>query len=196
LSRCNADVLEVLIGKMGKDGDVDAVLRKCASVLGQTEPSKPIGYFLHRRPRRAEFGPVDPLDGRFYPIDRAARNRPERSAAGVTGGQPEEPQTEAGPSTPRPAAENQPMPIYPGARHSGCSGLTNRFRAPCSPRRETTMPRRVVGLRKVAATRGVSASHETIRNCLRSHPGPARFSFTPRDCHRTSLAMRHRRIDG
>jgi hypothetical protein len=31
---------------------------------------------------RLNFGLVDPLDGRFYPIDRAARNRPERSAAG------------------------------------------------------------------------------------------------------------------
>jgi hypothetical protein len=71
---------------MGKDRDVDAVLCKCAGVLGQAEPCEPIGYFLHRRPRPADFGLVDPLDGRFYPIDRAPRNRPERSAAGVTGG--------------------------------------------------------------------------------------------------------------
>jgi hypothetical protein len=33
---------------------------------------------------RLNFGLVDPLDGGFYPIDRAARNLPERSAAGVT----------------------------------------------------------------------------------------------------------------
>jgi hypothetical protein len=31
----DADVLVVLIGKMGKDRDVDAILRKCAGVLGQ-----------------------------------------------------------------------------------------------------------------------------------------------------------------
>jgi hypothetical protein len=34
----DADVLEILIGKMGKDRDVDAVLRKCVGVLGQAEP--------------------------------------------------------------------------------------------------------------------------------------------------------------
>jgi predicted site-specific integrase-resolvase len=61
----DADVLEVLIGKMRKDRDVDAVVRKCAGVLGQAEPCEPIGNFLHRRPRPAEFGLVDPLDGRF-----------------------------------------------------------------------------------------------------------------------------------
>jgi hypothetical protein len=67
----DADVLEVLIGKVRKDRDVDAVLRKCAGrltgelsdVLGQAEPCEPIGYFLHRRPRPAEFGLVDPTDG-------------------------------------------------------------------------------------------------------------------------------------
>jgi hypothetical protein len=48
----DADVLEVLIGKVGKDRDVDAVLRKCAGVLGQAEPCEPIGYFLHRRHAR------------------------------------------------------------------------------------------------------------------------------------------------
>jgi hypothetical protein len=51
----DADVLEVLIGKVRKDRDVDVVLRKCAGVLGQAEPCEPIGYFLHRRPRPAEF---------------------------------------------------------------------------------------------------------------------------------------------
>jgi hypothetical protein len=91
----DADVLEVLIGKMGKDRDVDAVLRKCAGGLGQAEPREPIGYFLHRRP---DFGLVDPL---FYPIDRAARNRLERSAAGVTGGSPKSHRRKPAPSTPR-----------------------------------------------------------------------------------------------
>ena len=38
----DANVLEVLIGKMGKDRDVDAVPRKCAGVLGQAEPCEPI----------------------------------------------------------------------------------------------------------------------------------------------------------
>ena len=33
----DADALEVLIGKMRKDRDVDAVLRKCPGVLGQAE---------------------------------------------------------------------------------------------------------------------------------------------------------------
>jgi hypothetical protein len=58
-------VLEVLIAKMGKDRDVDAVLRKCAGVLGQAEPCELIGNFLHRRPRPAEFGLVDPLTDDF-----------------------------------------------------------------------------------------------------------------------------------
>jgi hypothetical protein len=49
-----------MIGKMGKDRDVDAVLRKCAGVFGQAELCEPIGYFLHRR-----F--LDPPDGQFYP---------------------------------------------------------------------------------------------------------------------------------
>jgi hypothetical protein len=31
---------------------------------------------------RLNFGPVDPLDARFYPIDRAARNRPKRTSEG------------------------------------------------------------------------------------------------------------------
>jgi hypothetical protein len=47
-----------------------------ANAPGQAEPGEPIGYFLHRRHARLIFGLVDPLDGRFYPIDRAARNRP------------------------------------------------------------------------------------------------------------------------
>jgi hypothetical protein len=59
----DADVLEVLIGKMGKDRDVDAVL--CIAARA-----------------RLNFGPVDLLNGRFYPIDRLARNRPKRTSEG------------------------------------------------------------------------------------------------------------------
>jgi hypothetical protein len=66
----DADVLELLIGKMGKDRDVDAVLRKCAGVLGQAEPCEPIGYFLHRRPRPADFRPCEPA-GRAILPDRS-----------------------------------------------------------------------------------------------------------------------------
>ena len=58
------------------------LLRKCAGEIGQAEPCEPIFYFLHRRPRPAEFGLVDPLDERFYPIDRLARNRPKRTSEG------------------------------------------------------------------------------------------------------------------
>jgi hypothetical protein len=57
---------------------------------------------------RLNFGLVDPLDGRFYPIDRAARNRPKQSAAGMTGGpRPEEPQ--AGASLQAAAAGRAPL---------------------------------------------------------------------------------------
>jgi hypothetical protein len=66
----DADVLEVLIGKMGKDRDVDAVLRKCPGVLRQAELCEPIGYFLHRRPRPAEFRPCGPA-GRAILPDRS-----------------------------------------------------------------------------------------------------------------------------
>jgi hypothetical protein len=88
----DADVLEVLIGKMGKDRDV--VLRKCAGVLGQAELCEPIGYFLHRRPRPAEFRPSGPA-GRAILPDRSRRAKSTRTVRRrVTGGQPEEPQTE------------------------------------------------------------------------------------------------------
>jgi hypothetical protein len=45
----------------------------------QAEPCEPIGYFLVAQ-ARLNFGLVDPLDGRFYPIDRLARNRLKRRA--------------------------------------------------------------------------------------------------------------------
>jgi hypothetical protein len=115
---------------MGKDRDVDAVLRKCAGVLGQAELCEPIGNFLHRRPRPTEFGLVDPLDERFYPIDRAARNRPKQSAGrGRAGPRQGEPQAGAGLQPPRRTGRlrTQPKPLR-GARSSR-SGLGNGFRA-------------------------------------------------------------------
>jgi hypothetical protein len=44
------DVLEVLIGQMGRDRDVNAVLRKCAGVLGQVTGGAGAGL---KPPRRA-----------------------------------------------------------------------------------------------------------------------------------------------
>ena len=82
-------ILEVLIGKMGKDRDVDAILRKCAGVLGEAERCQPIGYFLHRRPRPTEFRPRWTGDFSRYTVwrettkasvhsqDRMARIQPE-----------------------------------------------------------------------------------------------------------------------
>jgi hypothetical protein len=91
----DAEVLEVLIGKMGKDRDVDAVLRECA---WRTRASPSLVSQSAISPRPLNFGLVDPLDGRFYLIDHAARNRPKRSAAGVTRrAPPEEPQAGASP---------------------------------------------------------------------------------------------------
>jgi hypothetical protein len=72
--------------EMGKDRDVDAVLRKCAGVLGQAEPSEPIGYFLHRRPRPPEFRPCGPA-GRAILPDRSFGAKPIKTAGWrVTGG--------------------------------------------------------------------------------------------------------------
>jgi hypothetical protein len=135
----DADVLEVLIGNMGKDRDVDAVFRKCARVLGQAEHCEPIGNFLHRRPRPAEFGLVDPLDVRFYPIDRAARSRPERSAAGVTGGQARRTTDGSRPRVRRGPAVDNAATICPGRAIRAVQVLQIIFRAPCSLRRDTTM---------------------------------------------------------
>jgi hypothetical protein len=61
---------------------------------------------------RLNFGLVDPLDGRFYPIDRAARNLPERSAAGVTGAPPRRAADGSRPRVHRGRRlKMQPMPI-------------------------------------------------------------------------------------
>jgi hypothetical protein len=135
----DADVLEVLIGKMGKDRDVDAVLRKCAGVLGQAEPCEPIGYFLHRRPRPAEW-PRGPAGWGILP-DRSRRAKSTRTVRrrGDGRGHPEEPQTEGGPEYTAAVGCSRCQ----SARHSGCSGLTNRFRALCSPRRDRTSVREV-----------------------------------------------------
>jgi hypothetical protein len=88
---------------------------------------------------RLNFGLVDPLDGRFYPIDRAARNRPKRPRRRGDGrASPKSHRRKPAPSTPRPAAENAADANLSRARRSGCSGLTNRFRAQCSLRRDRT----------------------------------------------------------
>jgi hypothetical protein len=80
----DANVLEVLIGKVRKDREVDAVLSKCAGILGKPSLVSQSAISCIAAHARLSFGVVDPLNGRFYPIDRFARNRPERSAAGVT----------------------------------------------------------------------------------------------------------------
>jgi hypothetical protein len=122
-----------------KDRDVDAVLRKCAGVLGQAEPCEPIGYFLHRRPRPAEW-PRGPAGWGILP-DRSRRAKSTRTVRrrGDGRGHPEEPQTEGGPEYTAAVGCSRCQ----SARHSGCSGLTNRFRALCSPRRDRTSVREV-----------------------------------------------------
>jgi hypothetical protein len=55
---------------MGTTETVDAVLRKCAGVLGQAELCEPIGYFLHRRydcqySSQRGAAPVQRLDRRY-----------------------------------------------------------------------------------------------------------------------------------
>ena len=52
------------------------LLRKCAGEIGQAEPCEPIFYFLHRRPRPAEFRRCGPAE-RAVPIDRLVRNQPK-----------------------------------------------------------------------------------------------------------------------
>ena len=48
----DADVLEVLIGQIAEDRDIDHVLGKALSVLGQTELFEPITNIQHRSGRR------------------------------------------------------------------------------------------------------------------------------------------------
>jgi hypothetical protein len=87
--------------------------------------------FLHRRPRPAEFGLVDPLDGRFYPMDRAARNRPERSVAGLTGGRARRATDGSRPRVRRGRRlKMQPMLICPGRAIRGVQVSYKPF--PCT----------------------------------------------------------------
>jgi hypothetical protein len=80
---------------MGKDRDVDAVLRKCACVLGQAELCEPISCIAaHARLISALW--TRWMDD-FTRLIAPREIDPNGSAAGLTGGQPEEPQTEAGP---------------------------------------------------------------------------------------------------
>ena len=48
--RRNADLFEVLICQISKDGKIDVVLGKAVSVLPETEPLKPICNLLHGQP--------------------------------------------------------------------------------------------------------------------------------------------------
>jgi hypothetical protein len=60
----DAHVLEVLIGQMGKDRDVDSVLRKCAGEIGQSLVSQSSISCIAAH-ARLNFGVVDSLNGRF-----------------------------------------------------------------------------------------------------------------------------------
>ena len=51
MSERNADVLEVLIGQIGKYGDVNLILGKAPSVLFEAKLSKPVRNLLHVAPR-------------------------------------------------------------------------------------------------------------------------------------------------
>jgi len=50
MSKRDADVLEVLIGQMVKNGDINVVLGKALGVLGQAERSEPLRNLLHGGP--------------------------------------------------------------------------------------------------------------------------------------------------
>ena len=43
-----ADILEVLIAKMGEYGNINFILGKTLSVLPKTEPFEPVRNLLHR----------------------------------------------------------------------------------------------------------------------------------------------------
>src|SRR5271156_5855074 len=59
----NADVLEVLIAKMGEYGNINLILGKTLSVLPETELFQPVRNLLHRGPfSRIYRGPTAPLD--------------------------------------------------------------------------------------------------------------------------------------
>ena len=48
----NANVFQILIGKMGEYGNVNLILGKALRVLPKTEFLKPVRNLLHRGPRR------------------------------------------------------------------------------------------------------------------------------------------------
>src|SRR5580700_10901031 len=59
----NADVLEVLIAKMGEYGNINLILGKTLSVLPETELFQPVRNLLHRGPfSRVYRGPTTPPD--------------------------------------------------------------------------------------------------------------------------------------
>jgi hypothetical protein len=129
-------------------------LSKCAGVLGQAEPCEPIGYFLHRRLRPAEFRPCGPTGWAILP-DRSRRAKPSPTfrRGGDGRASPKSHRRKPAPSTPRPAAENAADANLFGASHSGCSGPTNRLRAPCSRRRDRTWRRRPSECERCASAR-------------------------------------------
>jgi hypothetical protein len=126
----DADVLEVLIGKVRKDRDVDAVLRKCAGVLRQAEPCEPIGYFLHHRPVPGTLPGFDPPDAQLYLIGRKARSRAKPTARAS-------PWRTAASGSRESAADASSCP---GRAQWAVHALRTVLRAPSPRRRETTMP--------------------------------------------------------
>ena len=47
MSKRNADILQVLIGEMPKDGDVDFIIGKTLCVLSETNSRKPVRNIRH-----------------------------------------------------------------------------------------------------------------------------------------------------
>ena len=50
--RRDPEVFKMLIGQVGKDGEINAVFGKTLRVLGHPEFLEPVGNLLHRGPRR------------------------------------------------------------------------------------------------------------------------------------------------
>src|SRR5579871_2880273 len=65
----NADVLEVLIAKIGEYGNINLILGKTLSVLPETELFQPVRNLLHRGPfswiYRGPTAPLDQVDSEF-----------------------------------------------------------------------------------------------------------------------------------
>src|SRR5271165_1345637 len=72
----NADVLEVLIVKMGEYGNINLILGKTLSVLPETELFQPVRNLLHRGPfwpvYRSPTTPLDQVDREFMRKIRSA----------------------------------------------------------------------------------------------------------------------------